>query len=405
MNDKKLYYQLLGLEKSWEVTEVKVDFEELKVDIWVEWTGNRGSCAECGKICSVYDRGKEREWRHLDTMQFQTILHCRVPRIDCAEHGIKTMKTPWAELYSRFTLLFERLAINVLSCCSDQTKARRLLRLSWDETHRIQERAVERGLARRKDEAIEYIGVDEKSFLRGHKYATVVSDLERGCVFDVAEERKEASFREILDTMSKEQREGITAVAMDMWEPYINVAEQELPEADIVHDKFHISKFLNEAVDSVRKTENKALIQEGVEALKGTKYLWLKNPDNWTKGQNKLFKELKLLSLKVGRAWAIKEMFSEFWKYVYTKSAEKFFKKWYWWVTHSRLKPLIKIAKTLKEHLKNILTYFKHRITNAVAEGLNSKIQQIKTAARGFRKFENYRIAILFHCGKLDMLP
>jgi len=109
--------------------------------------------------------------------------------------------------------------------------------------------------------------------------------------------------------------------------------------------------------------------------------------------------------LKVGRAWSIKEMFSGLWEYRYEKAARKFFKQWFWWATHARLKPMAEVAKKLKRHLDNILTYLEHRITNAVAEGLNSKIQQIKSAARGFRKFENYRIAILFFCGKLDMYP
>ena len=107
----------------------------------------------------------------------------------------------------------------------------------------------------------------------------------------------------------------------------------------------------------------------------------------------------------MGRAWALKDMFSELWEYTYEGSAKNFFKKWYWWATHARLKPLAKAAKMIKEHLPNILTYLKHRITNAVAEGINSKIQQIKSAARGFRNFYNYRTAILFHCGKLNMYP
>jgi len=406
VQDKELYRQLMGLRDPWKVSEVRVDFEGLTVDVWVEWPPERKApCPECGAGCAIYDHREERQWRHLDTMQFQTILHCRIPRINCSDHGVKSITVPWSGKNSRFTALFERLAIDVLLGCQNQAKAKELLGLSWDEVHLIMEKAVGRGLQRRSEGGITHIGVDEKSFLKGHRYATIMSDLDNARVLDVARDRKEESLAELFRRIPEEQRQEITAVAIDMWEPYINAVEQLLPEADIVHDKFHIAKYLGEAVDKVRKSEHKGLKKEGAETLKGTKYLWLTNPRNWSDEQKQQFKELKNQGLKVGRAWSIKEMFSDLWDYTYEKSARNFFRKWYWWATHSRLKPIAEVAKKLKRHLDNILTYLRHRITNAVAEGVNSKIQQVKSAARGFRNFENYRTAILFFCGKLDMYP
>ena len=406
VQDKELYRQLMGLREPWKVSEVRVDFEGLKVDVWVEWPLERKApCPECGADCAIYDHREERQWRHLDTMQFQTILHCRIPRINCSDHGVKSITVPWSEKNSRFTALFERLAIDVLLGCQNQTKAKELLGLSWDEVHLIMEKAVGRGLQRRSEGGITHIGVDEKSFLKGHRYATIMSDLDNARVLDVARDRKEESLAELFRRIPEEQRQEIAAVAIDMWEPYINAVEQLLPEADIVHDKFHIAKYLGEAVDKVRKSEHRGLKKEGADTLKGTKYLWLTNPRNWSDEQKQQFKELKNQGLKVGRAWSIKEMFSDLWDYTYEKSARNFFRKWYWWATHSRLKPITEVAKKLKRHLDNILTYLRHRITNAVAEGINSKIQQVKSAARGFRNFENYRTAILFFCGKLDMYP
>jgi transposase len=406
MQDRELYRQLMGLEEPWAVREVKVDFEGRKVDVWVEWPLEQpGPCPECTKPCRIYDHREERQWRHLDTMQFQTIVHWRIARVKCAEHGIKSMAVPWAEKHSRFTALFERLSIDVLLGCQNQSKAKELLKLSWDEVHLIQEKAVERGLGRRVGGELKHIGVDEKSFLKGHQYATVLSDLDNPRVLDVSRDRKEESLGELLNKIPEPQRDHIKAVALDMWEPFINAVEQGLPQADIVHDKFHIAKYLCEAVDKVRRAENRNLANQDKDTLKGTKYLWLTNPNNWTEQQQASFNELKDKGLKVGRAWSIKEMFSGLWEYRYEKAARKFFKQWFWWATHARLKPMAEVAKKLKRHLDNILTYLEHRITNAVAEGLNSKIQQIKSAARGFRKFENYRIAILFFCGKLDMYP
>ena len=388
------------------MTEVKIEFEGRRVEVWVEWPPEQqGECPECGKACPIYDHREERQWRHLDTMQFQTIVHCRVARVNCLEHGIKSMAIAWAEKNSRFTALFERLSIDVLLGCQNQSKAKELLKLSWDEVHLIQEKAVKRGLGRRILGELKHIGVDEKSFLKGHQYATVLSDLDHPCVLEVARDRKEESLGELLNQIAQPQRDLITAVAMDMWEPYIHAVEQQLPQADIVHDKFHIAKYLGEAVDKVRKAENRHLVKQQDGTLKGTKYLWLTNPNHWTEQQQASFKDLKDKGLKVARAWSIKEMFSELWGYRYEKAAKNFFKKWHCWATHARLKPMAEVAKKLKRHLENILTYLKHRITNAVAEGLNSKIQQVKSAARGFRNFENFRIAILFFCGKLDMYP
>jgi transposase len=155
----------------------------------------------------------------------------------------------------------------------------------------------------------------------------------------------------------------------------------------------------------VRRQEHKELMAQGDETLKGSRQLWLYNPENFSPEQRSEFAALKDLHLKVARAWAAKELFSQFWKYQEEGWARRFFKGWYSWVSRSQLKPLVEVGQMLKRHLENLLTYLKHHITNAVTEGLNSKIQSIKAAARGFRSFRNYRIRILFFCGKLDLYP
>jgi hypothetical protein len=173
----------------------------------------------------------------------------------------------------------------------------------------------------------------------------------------------------------------------------------------LLHDKFHVSAHLNEAVDQVRRAEHKELMAAGDETLQGSRPLWLYNPMNFSDEQAAGFAALKDSGLKVVRAWAAKELFTKLWTYRYEGAARRFFKQWFGWVSRSRLKPLIEVARMLKSHLENILTYLRHPITNAVTEGLNSKLQMITPNAHGFRSFDNYRIRILFFCGKLDLYP
>lgn len=400
------YAQLLDLNHPWIVKEVKVDVNNLKVNISVAWEqGNKAPCPLCNKPCNTEDHREERSWRHLDTMQFETVIACRIPRISCAEHGIKSIKAPWAGENSRFTLLFERFAIDVILAAKSITQAMGLLRLSWDQIHLIQLKAVERGLSRRKAEPIDYAGIDEKNFGKGHSYVSVLTDLDRSRVLEVAQGRSLESAESLWQKLPEEQRQSIKAVAMDMWEAFMTASRNNAPQADIVHDKFHTIAYLTKAVDNVRRKENKSMLKLGDETLKGSKYLWLTNPDNFKPEEKSAFRHFELDELKVGKAWSIKEAFQHFWNYSYQGSAQSFFQHWYFWATHCRLKPMIEAAKTLKRHLVGLLAYLKHHITNAVTEGLNSKIQIIKSNARGFRNFNNYRAAILFNCGKLNLYP
>jgi len=403
---QKHYALLLGIGSPWEVKTVELKLAEKKVEIELGWQwGSAAKCPECGRECSIHDSAPERTWRHLDTMQFTTLIRARTPRADCPEHGVKTMLVPWAAPQGRFTLLFERFAVDVLLACASVSQACELLGLGWEAAHEIMRRAVERGLERRELDQLKHLGMDEKSFKRGHSYITLLSDLEQSRVLDVVEERTTEAAGQLWATLTPEQKQSVEAVAVDMWEPFIQSIQREVPKADIVHDKFHVSKYLGEAVDKVRRQEHKELLAQNDETLKGTRQLWLYNPQNFSPEQRAEFAKLKDQQLKVARAWAAKELFSRFWTYQEKGWARRFFQDWYGWVSRSRLKPMADVAGLLKRHLENLLTYLKHHITNAVTEGLNSKIQSMKSAARGFRNFKNYRTRILFFCGKLDLYP
>ena len=401
------YRALLGLTQPWTVQKVSLDIKNKKVTIELEHaTGCKVLCPECGKSYAAHDKAPVREWRHLDTMQFETVLIARVPRCKCPECGPKTIEVPWAGKYSRFTLMFEAFAIDVLTASSSVEAARQLLGLDWDALNGIMKRAVERGLLRRDAEPVKHLGVDEKSFRKGQNYISVLNDLDAGRVLDVVEGRTEENAKALFATLSEDQRDQVEAIALDMWKAYINAAKQAFPEADLVHDKFHISKYLGEAVNKVRAQEIKVLHADGDNRLDGTRWIWQYNEENLKERYHECFDALRNQDLKTGRAWSIKECFRWFWEpHLTREEAEEYFKKWYGWAIRSRLEPIKSVARMLKNHLEELLNWCDHHITNAVSEGLNSRIQSIKSAARGFHKFENYRVRILFYCGQLELYP
>ena len=407
MQDRELYRQILGIQAPWFVERVELKLPEGEVHVFldhhemVSW-----SCPECSAGCKLYDHQPERRWRHLDTCQYQTILHAQPPRTECGEHGVHVVKLPWAEPSSRFTALFEALAIEWLKHASQQAVAGQMT-LSWDEIHGIMERAVERGLKRREAEPIPALGVDEKAFRKGHHYFTLVNDLKKSRVLYVAEDRTQASLDGFWPTLTEEQRNSIEAVAMDMWEPYVNSTRLHLTEADgkIVFDKFHIAKHLSEAVDYVRRKENKILRAAGDDTLTGTRYDWLRHPAKMEADDRRAFAVLRDSGLKTARAWALKETMMAFFEYRYERPARKHFRWWHHWAARSRLQPMIEAGRMLKRRFENIVTYLRHRITNAASESLNAKIQWVKYTARGFRNKQNFIHAIYFHCGGLNLAP
>ena len=408
MQDTKLFETILGIATPWRISRVALDTTGERVDLWAEHEDMRWPCPECQQELSCRDHAEERVWRHLDTCQYQTFLHARVPRIDCPTHGVRQVRVPWAEARSRFTMLRERLIIDLIQQCSTVIGACRIARITWDEAWGVMSRGVARGRARKVAQPIPYIGVDEKAFRKGHRYHTIVCDLERSTVEFVAEDRKTESLGAYYQQLTDEQRTGLKAVAMDMWDPYISATRHGLPDGDqrIVFDRFHIMREMTKAVDTVRKQEHRSfLYTSGDSPLTGTKYLWLFSAERRPERHAESFAILQALNLKVGRAWAIKEALRTLWTYRQAPAVTRFFSQWYAWAVRSRLDPVKKVAGMLKRHLDGVLRFAKYPITNGVAEGLNSKIMSIKRKAGGFRNPQNFTTAIYFHCGGLDLYP
>ncbi|MBN1131334.1 MAG: ISL3 family transposase [Chitinispirillaceae bacterium] len=338
------FESILGIKRPWYITQVTHSNDNNRVDLYVEHDkGIRFPCPVCEEFCSIYDHAPEREFRHLNVFNYKTYIHVRVPRVDCARHGIQQIVHGLSAPNSTVTYDFERMVIDFEQECSMESISR-LLNIDWHLCQKIQERAVERGRERKGIVLPKHIGVDEKSFAKRHKYETIVYDTEGGTVEDVIDDREQKSLVAYFQKFSLEERNNVETISMDMWDPYIAATKEYIPQADekIVFDHYHVTKIVTKAVDEVRKNEHRELMERGIDILKGTKYLWLWNEENIPDFRKEEFERLRSQDLKVSRAQALKENIRNLWKYKSVGWMEKYFKRWYFWATHSRLRPMIR---------------------------------------------------------------
>ncbi len=409
MKDFELYQQILGLVAPWQVKQVKLLRETGEVEVEVECVEKAWCCPQCQQRMHVAD-WERRRWRHLDSCQFKTLIVAEVPRVRCPEHGTQTVAVPWAEKYSRFSRLFERLAIDVMLECSIRGAACEILRISWDEADGIKQRAVQRGLARKEPKVMKHLCVDEKQVGVGHQYMTIVAEITPEAparVEYVGEERTQGSLDAFWEQLTKEQLAGVEAVAMDLWEPYATSTLAHVPEAGqkITHDPYHLVGYMNGAVNEVRQTEHRALSAAGDDRLAGSRFTWLYGWENLPPSQQGSWENLSRQRLKTARAWRLKEAFRWFWWLGERAEAKAYFEQWYGWAIRSRLEPVKKVARMLQRHLERILNFFEHRLSNGPIEGLNNKIQGLIKKAFGYRNKERFKTDVLFHLGGLDLYP
>ena len=408
MQDKELYQHILGLQSPWTVLGVELDVENLRIDIRVSHpAGTKFCCPECERELVCYDHAPEREWRHLDSCQFKTILHGAIPRVECPEHGVRQASVPWALPNSRFTMLFERFAIELLLATQTVKGAKEILDISWDQTWHILQRAVARGQARKEASPVPRIGIDEKAFAKGQSYITLVYDLDHSTVEAISDGNDTASGIACFSQLSSGQLNSVEAVAMDMSQAYVQAAKQMIPLAEekIVHDRFHVMQLATKAVDLVRRGEHRRLQAEDDQRLAKTKFIWLKSQENLSEQQRATLDDVFHLQLETGKAWGYKELLRDLWNHDDADAATRYFKDWYRRVIQTKLTPMKRVARTIKARLAHVVSYCTHRITNAVAEGLNSKIMSIKRRVGGYRNRDNFKTAIFFHCGGLNLYP
>jgi transposase len=401
MFSEQFFDLLLNFGDDWKVDDVKVDFNLEEVDIFVSYIGDKAECPVSMELCGIYDHRKTRRWRHLDTMQFKTFVNCKVPRVKSSK-GVNTIKVPWADNYERHTYLFERLTIDLLKATKNQTQTAHLLRCGFNVVNRVIHLSVERGMERRpKDVAFTNLSLDEKAFKKGHQYVTVLSSPLAGCVIDIAEGRDKQTTKALLEQVIKpEYRDSVKTVSVDMWKAYLNSVEDILPNASVVHDRFHLIKYLNDAIDKVRRREVKQH-----EELKNSRFVLLKNQANLTDKQQIVFEHIQAANYQVSKAWRVREDFKDIFGSPTMTEALTLFVKWGASVLNTNIKEVIKVAKMFNNHIKGVCNALTQSFSNAMAERLNGKIQEIKTVGRGYRTFKNFRSAILFFHGGLNLYP
>lgn len=367
--------------------------------------GSRPKCSVCSTACPGYDRLDERLYDYLPILGVLVYFAYSRRRVNCDNCGIKAEKIPWAMGKSQLTLTLQWFLADWAKHLSWQTVASKF-QVSWDTVYRSVEMAVEWGKIHRKLDNIETIGVDEISRTKGHKYFTLVYQIDEGKrrLLWIGDERSEETFNSFFDWLGQDKLNKIQAVCSDMWKPYIKIIKERIPEALHVLDRFHISQHLNKAIDEVRASEHKRLIKDGYDSiLFKSRWLLLKNRKNLDDSQGVKLKDMLQYNLKTMRAYLLKEELNLFWTYSSTKWAEKFIDRWCTKVMRSKIEPMKKKAKMIRKHKPLILNWFraKGELSSGVVEGLNLKAKLTTRKSFGFRNPEIQKIALYHQLGKL----
>lgn len=358
-------------------------------------------CDRRGRI--LRERERPREWRDLSIGGWRLLLSYRPREIHCATHGRIQECIPWAAPEAQTTYRFEYV---MLSLCRDMTQkaAAQILNIAPSTLSNLLHRSIQRHRSGHKIRGLKHLGVDEISFKKGRKYATLVYDLDRSRVLWIGEGKGRDAIDQFFNNqLSEHQKRQIKAACSDMSQAYIGAIKCHCPNAALVIDRFHVVKALNEAVDEIRKQQWREASREDRKVYKGLRWLLYRRSSTRTREQTRALKQLEKSNRRIYRAWQLKEEFEAFWDYNAPWASERFLKAWLTRCMRSRLDPLKKFARTIRKHMDAILAYTTHRITNAVSEGLNRIAKIVKNRASGFRKLDPFSDLIMLTIGDLDI--
>ncbi|MBC7610158.1 MAG: ISL3 family transposase [Polaromonas sp.] len=399
-----LFCQALCLVKPWEVAQVALDVKANRIDLHIAWNSNTASCPACGVPGQVLHDHRQRSWRHLDFFQFEAHVHCQLPRVQCSAcRATSQLQVPWARSGSRFTLMFEALALTLarempISACG------RILRCTSNALWRQIDAHV--SLARSKENYadVKIIGIDETSCAKGHDYITLIHDLEQSRLIYATAGKDGSTIERFGHDIQTHQGTPaqIEVVCMDMSKAFIQGAAKHLPGAAIAFDRFHVIQMANKALDLVRREEAR-----DESWLKKTRWALLKDKSKWTAKEQEKMDWLPHTRLKTARAWRIKEALRD----IYARKAGPAetaiaLKRWLRWAERSQLHPMRDLAKSIKSHWLGIVKSFEQTLLHTgYVEAVNSLIQAAKAKARGYGTPEHFIAMSFLIAGKLKHLP
>ena len=405
MSTTTLFQAALQLPEPWQVTEVRLDPAAQELHLSLDFPpGSRFPCPDCGRAVPAYDTDADRTWRHLNFFQHRTLLHARFPRVECPDCGIKTVEAPWARPGSGFTLLFEafvlllarELPVAAVAACVGEHDPR-----LW----RLVAHYVTTARAEQDCQDVRHLGIDETACRAGHEYVSLLVDLDQGQVLAVAEGHDTSTVQRLSRDFATHhgKPDAVTAVCLDLSLPFQRGVRRCFPEAAVVIDRFHVMQLVNDALGEVRKAEG-----EEEPRLKGTRSLWLTNPEHLSARRQQTLAGLLELDLVTAQAYGWKRELQTVWEQPDRRSARRRLLGWCRTVaasTQPQLAAFRRVAETVAARREEILNYFTAKLTNGFLEGLNNRVQTARRKARGYRNVDYFATIIYLLAGAAPSLP
>jgi transposase len=419
LSTEALFTAALGLQAPWRVERAELSTANKRIDFDVVCTGQRMTCPHCGVLDQGVHERVRRSWRHLDFFQFEAWLHADIPRVACSACGkTSQVPVPWAREGSGFTLLFEALA---LSLCKELpvAQAARHLRADAKALWRRIEHYVKVARAQDDMSGVRHIGIDETSLRKGHEYVTAVHDLQQKRLLFVTEGRDHQTVNAFAKDLAEHGgcAQAISHVSMDMSAAYLKGTQQELPQAAICYDRFHVAALAGKAMDEVRSAQFKARPTAVAQALgeldRGSRrsLSWAMRTHHgaWTDRHMQAMYALQRTNLQSARAWRMKVALAQVYEAAVNSHSQEVAKQgllsWIGWASRSRLEPFKRLARTLRAHFEGVIAGMQQGRSNAFVEAMNGLMQNAKRAARGFRTSKNFIAIAYLRLSKLKHLP
>ena len=377
----------------------------LELTVKPSWRFHR--CSNCGKICKgSYDHRRMRSWRYLDFGGVSVYLVYRLARVDCPSCGVVVEKVPWnRNVESRFTEDFEDQVVYHAQR-TDKTTVTHLFHIGWRTVGRIMKRVAKRMGREDLLDGLERIAIDEISYRKHHHYLTLVADHDHRRIVWGKKGKDAETLAAFFEALGEQRCKIIRVVSMDMSKAYIKVVREKLPWAQIVFDRFHVEKLVNDALDKTRREEWQRLRRTDDEKIiKKMRWVLLKRPWDLDTDEWQRLSILQKRNARVYRAYLLKESFSNILDGRQPNVAKRKIQRWLSWACRSRLPEFVRVARTIREHLDDIVAYIRHRVTNGLIEGLNNKARLITRRAYGFHSAEATLAMIMLCCSGLELMP